>query len=218
MNTWCHRRFAAIAAGCALCAAAPASADEAEDLQRQTKPESEAVAGVGYATGASRQFGQYSGINERGFYGLLDLSLIRRDEPTGTWLSLQGRNLGLDSRELRFDHNRQGVWGYAVEFTQTPRYDPHVINTRLSGIESGSQTINGNATAQDVELKTRRDMIRLGAERYLPGGFDVLDRLPQRGEDRLATVRPGLLRPDQLPDQSDRLPDAAARCRHQLHR
>ena len=38
----------------------------------------------------------------------------------GTWLRFDGRNLGLDSRQLRFEHNRQGNWGYFIEYGQIP--------------------------------------------------------------------------------------------------
>jgi MtrB/PioB family decaheme-associated outer membrane protein len=177
MNPGCRRKNAllslAIAATFALPVARDARADEAEVLNWLTKPESGVSAGVGYLSGAGRHFGQYSGVNERGYYGLLDLSVIRRDDPTGTWLSLQGWNLGLENREVRFDHGRQGSWGYSIGFDQIPRYEPYVINTRLIGVDSGNQVINGAASARDVEFSTRRDSLRIGAEKILPGGFDV---------------------------------------------
>src|SRR6185369_5650579 len=81
----------------AVVAVAPAFAAEPED---PTKPVSSVSAGVGYVDRDGRRFGEYNGMNQKGGYGLLDVYLNRRDDATGTWTQLEGRNLGLDSRQL----------------------------------------------------------------------------------------------------------------------
>src|SRR5262252_918055 len=63
-----------------------------------------ASVGLGYLDQDSRRFGEYNGVKDNGAYGLLDFNLVKRDDPTGTWLGFYGRNVGLDNRQLRFDH------------------------------------------------------------------------------------------------------------------
>ena len=111
-------------------------AQEAGEMATLTKPQRSAELGIGYVSDDNARFGQYNGLNEKGAYGLLDIELNSRAEATGTWFRLQGRNLGLESRELRLDYERQGDWGLSLEFSQTPRYSPYTVNTTLTGVTS----------------------------------------------------------------------------------
>ena len=45
---------------------------------------STASVGIGYASDDARQFGVYNGINEDGFYGLIDFNWVKRNDDTGT--------------------------------------------------------------------------------------------------------------------------------------
>jgi MtrB/PioB family decaheme-associated outer membrane protein len=164
-------RITQIAAAVLAAFGAPALAAEDVEITELTKPSSTVSAGVGYATEDGRRFGQYNGIKDEGFYPLLDLDYRRRDDATGTWYTLRGRNLGLDNREIRFDHNRQGDWGYFLEFGQTPRYEPFTAITGLTGFNSGNQVING-VGLRPLDLKTRRDTLGLGFDKIIAGGFD----------------------------------------------
>lgn len=167
----------------ALCAASgfpwTATAQEATD---SGKPSSTVSVGAGAVSKDNQRFGQYSGLNDSGGYGLLDLDILRRDDATGTWLKFTGRNLGLDSRELRFEHNRQGSWGYFIDFSQTPRHDPYTVATRLSGIGTDTVTILGNATAQEYHLKTERKTWNFGFDKALAPGLGLQVRY--RNEDK----------------------------------
>src|SRR5262245_53327759 len=135
-------RLSAMAA--ALAAAGAAWADERDDeIARLTRPDSQASAGVGSVSNDNTRFGQYNGLAKDRLYLLLDLDLQRRDDATGGWLNITGRNLGLDSRELRLEQSRQGNWGYYVDFSQTPRYSPYTPITGLTGYDGTTQTVNG---------------------------------------------------------------------------
>jgi MtrB/PioB family decaheme-associated outer membrane protein len=138
--------------------------------------------GLGYVDRDGPRFGQYSGLNEQGAYGLLGGRLIKRDDATGTWLNLSGRNLGLESRELRFEHNRQGNWGYFIEYNEIPRFNPYTVNTGLAGIGTATQTING-AALRNVDLDTKREAVTLGLSKYLPAGWDVQVRFRNEEKD-----------------------------------
>ncbi len=139
-----------------------AVAAEVDEVTELSWPESEVSVGFGYVSEDNQRFGQYTGLDEQAGYGLLDLDVVRRNEETGTWLTLTGRNLGLDNRELRFEHNRQGEWGYFIDFSQTPRFDPYTVTTTLAGVGTTTQTIAGSATPQEYHLKTERNALTAG--------------------------------------------------------
>ena len=140
-----NRYLMTAAAASLLCSFGPAVA-QSDAVAELTTPSSGMEVGVGVVSQNNQRFGQYSGLVDNGGYGLIDLNLVKRDDATGTWLRFSGRNLGLDSRELRFENNRQGNWGYFIEFSGTPRFDPYTVTTRLAGIGGNTQAIAGNAT------------------------------------------------------------------------
>src|SRR5688572_27340342 len=72
---------------------APANVDPAAPASMNVDA-STASLGLGYASDDARRFGQYHGINEDGFYGLIDFNWVRRDDETGTWTRGFGRNFG----------------------------------------------------------------------------------------------------------------------------
>src|SRR3970040_850934 len=95
----------------------------------RTRPRQSSVeVGIGVVSDDNLRSGRYSGLNEEGAYGLFGIDVKSRDEATGTWFKLRGSNLGLESRELRLDYERQGQWGYSLEFSQTPRHIPYIFN------------------------------------------------------------------------------------------
>src|SRR5437762_7714937 len=86
-----------------LAAFSPARADDEGEVAQLTRPDSSVSVGLGAVSGNDRdraRFGQYNGMRRNDVYGLFDIDWNRRDDATGTWTSLEGRNLGLDSREL----------------------------------------------------------------------------------------------------------------------
>jgi MtrB/PioB family decaheme-associated outer membrane protein len=185
MNANTRQAFQLTAIAAALLAAfGAAHAADAEEIARLTRPESTIDFGLGYADSDGRRFGQYSGVNEQGAYGLLNLDLVRRDDATGTWLKFTGRNLGLDSRSLRFEHSRQGNWGYFIEFNQIPRFEPYIVNTAITGIGGLALTVPAASTSGvNVDLKTKRDVLGLGFDKILWGGFDLQVRFRNEEKD-----------------------------------
>jgi MtrB/PioB family decaheme-associated outer membrane protein len=151
---------------------APAHADDAEILELIT-PVSEFSVGGGYVFEDNQRFGQFNGLRDKGLYGLLDFNLVKRYNDTGTWIRFFGRNVGFDDRELRLDVERQGDWRAFLNYSQTPNFIPYTVNTRLAGIGSANQVINGSPGFQSYDLETKRDTWTLGAGKNLPAGFDV---------------------------------------------
>lgn len=167
---------AAVAGACA-----PAWAAEEDEVKALTKPQSHVEFGIGLTDNDGLRFGQYSGLNRNKTYGLLGGDLIRRDDATGTWLRLSGSDLGLDTRQLRFEHSRQGNWGYFIEYDETPRFNPYTINTGLTGIGTTAQTLNGTAL-RNIDLETKREALTLGFNKFLAGNLDLQVRF--RNEDK----------------------------------
>lgn len=174
----------ALAAALAAAFVTPALAQD-DEIRRLTTSESEVGAGVGFVDKANQRFGQYTGLHKDGAYLLLDADYNRRINQTGTWFRLRGRDLGLDSRELRFEHERQGNWGYFIEYNQLPRFDPYTVRTGLQGIGSTTQTIVPVAIGAGAEhhLKTERKTWSLGFDKALLNGFDVKVRFKNEEKD-----------------------------------
>lgn len=131
--------------------------------------------GAGFrANDDARRFGEYNGITESGAYGLIDFNLVRRDDETGTWTALTGRNVALDNRQLRFEQSRQGDWGYYVDYARIPRFEPFTPTTAVTGIGTPNVTVPTVSTAGGaVPLNTVRDRLDLGGEKFFLGSWDV---------------------------------------------
>ncbi|OWW19516.1 MtrB/PioB family decaheme-associated outer membrane protein [Noviherbaspirillum denitrificans] len=165
----------------ALLAAFPAHADD--EIDALVKPTSSVAVGAGYVSKDAPRFGQYSGLNQAGTYGLLNLDYRNLDQATGTWLRFRGNNLGLDSRDMRLQHERQGDWAYFFDYTEIPRFEPYTANTAVSGIGTPNLTIPAaGATLAPFDMKMKREALGFGFSKFLGNGFDVQVRL--RNEEK----------------------------------
>ncbi|HEY5762973.1 MAG TPA: MtrB/PioB family outer membrane beta-barrel protein, partial [Rhodocyclaceae bacterium] len=79
--------------------------------------------GLGNLSGEHRRYNLYRGFADDGFYALLDADLDQRNAD-GTSIRLTGRNLGLDTRSLRVDGERQGAWRLGFDYRQFIRREP----------------------------------------------------------------------------------------------
>ena len=149
----------------------PARAADDDEIAAVTKPESEVAVGAGYVFEDNQRFGQFNGLRDKGWYGLLDFNFVRRDDATGTWLRFFGRNVGFDDRELRLSAERQGNWRFFVDFNQIPNFIPFTVTTGLAGIGTANQAING-APFASFDLETKRNIWTAGFGKDLPAGFD----------------------------------------------
>lgn len=176
-------RLTALAAALAACyGTALADDDEKADLaavaaevSRLTTPESSISVGIGNWSGDRHQQGIYDGMREGKAYGLLDLTLVKRDNSTGTWFTLEGRNLGLDTRELSAEWLRQGDIGFSVDYSRIQRVNPLTFTTSLQGIGTASQTITGTTALpkSEVSLETIRDLTQLGLYKNIRPNLDL---------------------------------------------
>jgi MtrB/PioB family decaheme-associated outer membrane protein len=135
------------------------------------RPTSTINLGAGYLSDDGPRFGQYNGIRKEQAYLLFDGEYRSRNDATGTWLNITGRNLGLESREARLEYSQQGRWGAFLEYGETPRFEPRTAITGLTGIGTGNQTVNGTAL-RPIELKMKREAFNLGYDRIVAGNWD----------------------------------------------
>ena len=146
----------------------PARAQD-NTVTQLTEPQSSIDVGAAYVNKDNQRFGEYTGLTDKGGYGIVNFNLDKRDDATGTWFRLRGRDLGYKDPELRLEQKRQGDWGYYIDYTRIPRYEPYTINTGLQGLGTTSQTqvavpVGGGA---DYQIHTKRDRWTIGLEKAL---------------------------------------------------
>lgn len=162
-----------------------AHAQEVDEVTRLSRPESSIQFGAGYVDRDNRRFGQFLGLPDSGIVGVLNADISTRDDASGTIFRARARNLGLDSREFRLDHTRQGQWGYFFDYSELPRHQQYVVNTGLRGIDTNNQTVAANnpGNRRDVTLKVKRERAVFGYSRSLGGGFDAQLRVSNEEKD-----------------------------------
>jgi MtrB/PioB family decaheme-associated outer membrane protein len=183
-----HSRFSNKFIALILLAAFGSVHAEDDEVAQLVHPESSVNAGLGAATGDSKDrtiFGQYNGLYKDGVKLLLDIDVVKRDDATGLWTTLQGYNLGLDNRELHFSQNKQGDWKYSVDYSELVRHDPRTINTGLMNAGTTTPTVLSLATpgsGADLNLEIKRKGLGLGAEKWLTP--NLMFQVTAKNEDR----------------------------------
>ena len=143
-----------------------------DDVAQLTQLPSFVSVGAGAVSGDSKDrslFAQYNGLRKDDAYLLLDFLYNNRDA-NGLWTSVEGRNLGLDTRELRARVDRQGDWKIFGEYWQLTRYYPRTINTAEQNAGSPTPVVSllsKPGTGSDLDLKQERKRATVGGEKWL---------------------------------------------------
>lgn len=150
------------------------SSENENDLFKQlSKPKSTLSFGAGYLWNDNARFGQYNGLRHEGPYGIVNVDILKRNDNSGTWLKLLGRNLGFENRDVRLEHSKQGQWGYSIDYSQTPRYEPFTVNTAITGIGTTDPHLPTSLTSGDpAQLKTERQSIGFGYNKFMPSNLE----------------------------------------------
>jgi MtrB/PioB family decaheme-associated outer membrane protein len=157
-------RLTAVAAAL-LAAYGSAMAQQDPEVARLITPSADDYLSLGYGGWDNdRPFqGQYDGMSRQGDgYLLFDGQVRRRDDATGGWFTLDMRNMGLETRELRLGLERQGNMGGYIDFNQIPRKYPWTINTNLLGHTTTTPTIQTIPPSHELILGTKRDRASFG--------------------------------------------------------
>jgi MtrB/PioB family decaheme-associated outer membrane protein len=163
----------------------PLHAADDEEMAQLIKPESAVSIGIGHWSKDRPHEGLYDGMRENGSYGLVDADINKRDDATGTWMTLRARNLGLETRELRGEYLRQGNIGASIDYSRTVRDNRNKFFTGLQGIGTSNLLVSTNASPlpfREVELGTVRDGTTLGLYKNLMPGVDF--NLSFRNEEK----------------------------------
>lgn len=185
----------AILAIALLGAFTPVRADDADDYARLTQPASNVSVGASAASGDSRDraiFGQYNGRRDHDLNLLLDFDYVRRDDRTGTWTIVRGRDLGLDTPELAFTLNRQGEWKIAASYDEIVKHDIRTINTGISGAGTTTPKISllgTPGTGQDENLELKRQRLGLNVDKWLTPSLQM--QVSFKNEDKSGAVQWG---------------------------
>ena len=158
-----------------LVLAGAAHAQEDPAIAELTRPESEVSVGLGYWSKDRPRLGTYDGMNREGAYGLFDASIRRRDAATGTWFTLDARDLGLDTPEMRAEWLRQGNIGASLEYNRIVRDEPYTVFTAVQGIGSTTQRVPTPSATRlgELHLGTVRDALTAGFYKNLWAGTDL---------------------------------------------
>ncbi len=150
-------------------------------------PANSVSVGIGSWSNDRHQGGIYDGMRDSGGYLLLDADVLKRNDASGTWLGLKIRNLGLDSREIKGEWQRQGDIGASLEYSRIPRDNQFTFNTGLQGIGTTTQRIVNIApgAGSNVELGTVRD--RYTAKFFKSFGSNLKLNVSFKNEDKDGT-------------------------------
>jgi MtrB/PioB family decaheme-associated outer membrane protein len=167
----------------------PAAAAENDEVAQLISPDSAQVsAGLGLASGDHRDralWGQYNGMRKEDGSLLLDFDYTTRDDATGLWTHAEGRNLGLDTRELRLYRDKQGDWKVGVEYTEMVKRDLRTVNTGMSGAGTTTPTLNYLATpgtGDNEEFKIKRSAFGVSLSKWF--GSNLQLETSYKHEDR----------------------------------
>lgn len=142
--------------------------------------ESEVEVGAGYLSEDAARFGRYTGPVESGFFPILDfdwfLTLDEDDEDynDARYGHLQGRDLGLDSRNVRGRYGIQGDYGVQLEYDERPLFQELDMRSPLSRDgrdrlrlpEAGDvDTVDQSSRSWDIDQK--RQTVTLSAQKVV---------------------------------------------------
>ncbi|TRZ68510.1 MAG: MtrB/PioB family decaheme-associated outer membrane protein [Rhodocyclaceae bacterium] len=170
-----------------LAAFAPAHASD--EVDALVKPESWISVGIDGVNGSNKDrafFGQYTGLRKDGGNLLLDFDYIQRDDESGSWKILQGRNLGLDNREFNASYIKQGDWKLGAEYNEITRHDPRSINTGMLNPGSTTPAVTSLAApgkGYDLNLDLQRQGVTLSMEKWFAPNLQFEASLKNEDKD-----------------------------------
>lgn len=175
-----------------------AFADESSDeVASLINPDSQIELGIGGVSSKSYKFGDYTGLNKSGAYGIANINVVRHNSNDANYLEITGRNLGLDSRSLKIDGGQQGNYGLNLTYDELPKlwsdsYQTPFVNpgsTRLM-LPAGwvpSNTTPGmtqlNASMHSFDIKTQRKSLGIGGSKLLGGGWELVADYKEENKD-----------------------------------
>lgn len=173
----------------------PALAADNAELDELAKPSSVISTGIGGLMGDDRrQLGIVGGLHDTGTYLLFDADLRNRNDQTGTWQNLSISNLGMNSREIFGEYEQQGNQGVSIEYRQSKREVPYLINTGVTGLGTAVQIVPPTIVpgkGSDFQLGTEREKFGLGFFKYLMPNLNFKIKFTNEDKDGNRHARVG---------------------------
>lgn len=104
-------------------------------------------AGVGFLGSDSFRLGKYTGLTDKGAFGVGNVVIRKRDawDSDGKrYWQLLGTNLGLTSREISGKGGKQGLWGASLFYNQIPFYQSDSASTIFGNVGGATLTLPAN--------------------------------------------------------------------------
>ncbi len=165
-----------------LAACTPTWADT--DIGALAKPQSSVTVGVAASSGGSAAdtslADQYSDLRGNRATVLLEVDVNKRDDATGTTLSLQGTPY-----DIGVSYEKQGDWKVGASYSNIEHREIRTANTAMQGVGSTTPSVvlmSAPGTGQDVNLKLKRVGMGLTAEKWLSNNLQM--ELALRNEDK----------------------------------
>lgn len=118
------------------------AADSDDAVRALTQPTSVVEVGAAYVDKDSAKFGEYSGLDKKGVYGIGNLELYGGNGPEGAFRwKLFGTDLGLDSRSLYGEVGTQGRWRVTGRYDEIVRNFSDTYRTMWDGAGSTTLTL-----------------------------------------------------------------------------
>jgi MtrB/PioB family decaheme-associated outer membrane protein len=101
----------------------------------------EVEVGVGHVSRDSFKFGEYTGLKDKGGYFIGNFELSGSNPETSKYWSFTGTNLGLKSRNLRYDFRNQGNFRIGLEYDEIPKFRSESTQTIFNGVGGNTLTL-----------------------------------------------------------------------------
>src|SRR3989338_3419687 len=124
---------AVLPAGVTTAPIAP-DAPPAGEIKRPAQTKSEIEVGIGKTSSDSFKFGDYRGLESSKAHVIANIKMTRRGEDNARYLEIIGRNLGLDSRNVRITWGEQGNYGLSFEYDELTKLHSDTYQTPYTGM------------------------------------------------------------------------------------
>jgi len=134
--------------------------------ENDTSKNREIELGAAYVSDDSYRFGRYNGLTDEGPYAIANIKTDQYFE-NGSFLSIRGTNLGLDSRYLRLETGLKGNQEYFLEYDQLPAYKNNTPTTPYFAAGTDKLLLNPLNTQVPFDIETERRRFGLGVDFFI---------------------------------------------------
>lgn len=168
-----------------LLAFGQACADDAL-IAEYAKPTSEVSIGIGKWSDPRPQRGMFDGMRQDDAFGMLDVDLIKRNDASGTWLTLGG-HLGIDDPAVSLGYESQGNFKALLNYRELTRDNPNTVHSAVQGL-GGTVAVTpapaaNTAALPGIDVSTRRKSWGLELSKFLGSGFEFVANFKDENKD-----------------------------------